>query len=123
MKLRIRGNTLRLRLTRSEVDEFASTGRFADCIAFGAERALVYAIERTDAEAVSAVFDGAEIKVCVPAELADAWTKTDQVGFDAAYRTGDGDELEILVEKDFACLTPRDDGDTADNFPHPKTAC
>lgn len=122
MKLRIRGNTLRLRLTRSEVDEFAASGRIADKIGFGGERALVYAIERTAAEAVSAVFDGAEIKVCIPAELADTWTKTDQVGFEAVYRAG-AVELEILVEKDFACLTPRANEDTADNFPHPKTAC
>ncbi|MFN0138742.1 MAG: DUF7009 family protein [Pyrinomonadaceae bacterium] len=123
MKLRIRGNTLRLRLTRSEVDEFASSGRCADKISFGGERALVYAIEKTAGKTVSAVFDGAEIKVSVPGELAHAWTNTDQVGFDAVYRTGDGDELQILVEKDFACLTPRADEDTADNFPHPKTTC
>lgn len=123
MKLRIRGNTLRLRLTRPELDEFASSGRCADKISFGGERSLVYAIERTADDAVSAVFHGNEIKVLVPAQLADAWTETDQVGFDAAHKSDGGDELKILVEKDFACLTPRTDEDTADNFPHPKTAC
>jgi hypothetical protein len=124
MKLRIRGNTLRLRLTRSEVDEFAATGRFADRVGFGGGRSLVYAIERTGADAVSAAFDGGEIRVLVPAQLADTWTKTDQVGFDAAHGIDDGDELKILVEKDFACLTtPRNDEDAADSFPHPKTTC
>lgn len=124
MKLRIRGNTLRLRLTRPEVDEFAATGRCADKITFGGGRSLVYAIEKTADDTVSAAFDGGEIKVSVPAQLADVWTKTDQVGFDAAHGIGDGDELTILVEKDFACLTtPRNDEDTADNFPHPKTTC
>ncbi len=123
MKLRILGNTLRMRLTRSEVDEFAANGRFADQISFGGEQSLIYAIEKTNVEAVSAAFDGGEIKVLVPSELADEWTKTDQVGFDAACQTGNGDDLRILIEKDFACLTPRDDEDTADNFPHPKNAC
>lgn len=123
MKLRIRGNTLRLRLTRSEVDEFAATGRFADRIGFGGGDSLIYAIEKTNAEAVSAAFSGGEIKVLVPSQLADEWTKTDQVGFDAAYKIGNGDELRILIEKDFACLTPRFDEEADDNFPHPKTAC
>lgn len=123
MKLRIRGNTLRLRLTRSELDEFASTGKFADEISFGNGQSLVYAIEKTHAEAVSAAFRGGEIKVLVPAQIADAWTKTDQVGFDAIHSTGTAAELKILVEKDFACLTPRNDEDTTDNFPHPKTTC
>lgn len=123
MKLRIRGNTLRLRLTRSEIDEFAATGRFADTISFGGEHSLVYAIEKTNAEAVSAFFDGGEIKVCVPAQLADEWTKTDQVGFDAIHKIGNGDELRILIEKDFACLSTREHEDTDDNFPHPKTDC
>lgn len=123
MKLRIRGNTLRLRLTRSEVDEFAASGRFADEISFGGEESLVYAIERTDSNAVSAAFDDGEIRVLVPRQVADTWTRTDQVGFDASHPTGNGGELKILVEKDFACLTPRNEEDTADNFPHPKTAC
>ena len=112
-----------MRLTRSEVDEFAANGRFADQISFGGEQSLIYAIEKTNVEAVSAAFDGGEIKVLVPAQLADRWTETDQVGFDAAHKSDGGDELKILVEKDFACLTPRTDEDTADNFPHPKTAC
>lgn len=123
MKLRIRGNTLRLRLTLSELDEFAASGRCADQISFGGERSLAYAIEKTDAEAVSAAFDGGEIKVLVPAQIADEWTKTDQVGFDAIHPIGAAGELKILVEKDFACLTPRNDEDTTDNFPHPKTTC
>lgn len=123
MKLRIRGNTLRLRLTRSEVDEFAVSGRSADKISFGGGQSLVYAIERTESDAVSAELEGGEIRVSVPATLADIWTRTDQVGFDAVYRTGNGGELEILVEKDFACLTPRPNEDTADSFPHPKTKC
>ncbi|MGH8167708.1 MAG: DUF7009 family protein [Woeseiaceae bacterium] len=31
----------------------------------------------------------------------------------------DGDELSILVEKDFACLAPREGEDDSDKFPNP----
>jgi hypothetical protein len=30
--------------------------------------------------------------------------------------------LKILVEKDFACLAPREGEDESDMFPHPKAA-
>lgn len=123
MKLRIRGNSLRLRLTRSEVDQFALTGRFADQISFGGEQSLVYAIEKTDTATVSAVFDDGEITVFVPAQIADNWVNTDEVGFEAAKLIGDRNELKLLIEKDFACLTSRSGEETDDNFPHPKTTC
>ena len=32
----------------------------------------------------------------------------------------DGSNLKILVEKDFVCLTGRDDEDESDMFPHPE---
>ena len=32
----------------------------------------------------------------------------------------DGDKLRILVEKDFVCLTGREDEDESDMYPHPK---
>ena len=32
----------------------------------------------------------------------------------------DGDLLKILVEKDFACLAPREGEDETDMYPHPQ---
>jgi len=32
----------------------------------------------------------------------------------------DGDQLKILVEKDFVCLTNREDEDESDMYPHPE---
>jgi len=39
MKLRIRGNSLRLRLLRGEVQQFGETGRVTETIQFGASPA------------------------------------------------------------------------------------
>ena len=115
MKLRIRDNSLRLRLTRSEVDAFATSGRVEARTPFGA-KALVYAIaHEPSADRVSARFANDEILVLVPTKTARAWASSEDVGIEAT----DG-ALRVLVEKDFACLKPREGEDDEDAFPHPR---
>jgi hypothetical protein len=48
------------------------------------------------------------------------WADSDQVTISADQKLGDGDTLAILVEKDFACLAPRDGEDESDMFPNPR---
>ena len=40
----------------------------------------------------------------------------------ASQPTGKSEDLQILVEKDFACLAPREGEDDSDAFAHPNTA-
>lgn len=114
MKLRIRGDSLRLRLSRGEVEQMRAQGRVEDAIHFGSKR-LVYAL-MADAEvdAPRASFDGETIVVRVPTQTVHAWVDTDQVGFDAE----DG-ALRILVEKDFKCAVPRAGEEDYDGFDNP----
>ncbi|MBK9215184.1 MAG: hypothetical protein IPM59_06235 [Chloracidobacterium sp.] len=120
MKLRINGNSLRLRLTRSEVEQFASTGSYENSIGLAGGR-LVYKLKKDAAAASpSAVFSDGMITVSVPPSAADQWAGSDDVGIEA-----DAEGTKIAIEKDFACLTPRPDEDTPDHYPHPAagTAC
>lgn len=120
MKLRIRGNSLRLRLSQREVAELAEQGTVQDAISFAVGSRLVYALRASDdAPAPFAHLEGARIDVTLPASVARAWTSTDQVGIEAEQPLGDGGVLRILVEKDFACLKPRAGEDDADAYPHP----
>ena len=48
------------------------------------------------------------------------WASTEQVSIAANETLDDGDLLKILVEKDFACLAPREGEDESDIFPHPQ---
>ena len=123
MKLRVRGSSLRLRLTQREVEELASRGIVEDAIAFAPATRLVYALRVSDeALAPSARFDGARIDVTLPASDARAWSSSDRIGIEAEQPIGDGALLRILVEKDFACLAPRKGEDDGDAFPNP-SAC
>jgi hypothetical protein len=120
MKLRIKGDSIRLRVTQGELASFASTGAVEDRIRFGAQHALVYRLARDPrASSLSARFEGSTILVGVPEADARRWCESNEVTL-AATQSREGAELRIVVEKDFACLAPREGEDESDNFPHPQ---
>ena len=120
MKLRLRDDTLRLRLMQAEVDALAADGSVESRTHLpGGE--LVYAL-RADAaaDAIAAVLDDGRITVSIPADVARDWATTDVVSLQAEQPLGGGAVLGILIEKDFRCLAPREGEDESDMFPHPQ---
>ena len=114
MKLRIRENSVRLRLTKSEIAEFAEKGLVENRTEF--DNIFIYALKKSDsAENLQANFENGRIEIIIPKDVADNWTNTEEVGI-----SGTTETLKILIEKDFACLTVRENEDESDNFPHPK---
>ena len=121
MKLRIRGNSLRLRLGQGEVRRLADGGAVEERTDFAANGpALVYALRTADADATSATFDGGRITVTVPRAVAQEWASTAQVGIEASQPAGNGDVLRILIEKDFECLDAPAGEPQSDAFPNPR---
>jgi hypothetical protein len=112
MKIRIKNNAIRYRLTRTDVAQLSLTGYLEEKVNF-AEQALVYAIELNEDLQLSSTYKNNTITLLMPrvmiAELAD----TDRVGFEN--NTGD---LYLLVEKDFTCLDEVAE-DQSDNYPNP----
>ena len=126
MKLRIRGNSIRLRLLRSEVERLAANDTVSEEIRFGTgtDQALRYSIATSDGvECVTAQFSDNQILILLPVSVALAWTTTDQVGIEAAQDVGEGCDISILIEKDFECVGRPDDPDRADAYAHPAAEC
>lgn len=123
MKLRIKGNSIRLRLGQSEVKRLQSSGAIEECTVFGpsAEQRFVYAIcASSEQRGVSADFMGRRLTICAPLSGILRLASTDQVGIHAVQQTGDGNELKILIEKDFECTDAPADDSQKDAFPrHP----
>lgn len=123
MKLRIKGNTIRLRLLKSEVERLAAEGRISEETSFG-PNSLRYSLVMSDgAEKIYAEFENNEVTVAIPQAEAMAWVFDNQVGFEAEQAIGDNEVLSILVEKDFVCLDRPDDPDRDDAFPNPNASC
>jgi hypothetical protein len=125
MKLRIRANSLRLRLLQNEVTALAQNGALSEHISFGASCGLTYKIlSSADAKDISAIFNGREILVTVPKAVINEWAGSLQIGISKDQCRDDaGNALKILIEKDFVCLERADDPDNADAFPHPAANC
>jgi hypothetical protein len=119
MKLRMKGDSLRLRLTRGEVQQLAEVGRVEEHVRISPHGVLVYRVQRAPGAAtLGATFADGVIEIQVPEGVARDWCASDIVTLDAVQHHGAVD-LRIVVEKDFACLAPRSDEDESDNFPHP----
>jgi hypothetical protein len=118
MKLRIRGDSLRLRLSQAEIVRLRDTGEVGDRIRFG-DRSLDYVLVSADIEAPRASFDGDRIEVALPHAIARGWAESEQVSIEAEQALADGAVLRLLIEKDFKCLAPRAGEDDSDAFPNP----
>ena len=121
MKLRIRGNSVRLRLEQAEVEAFARDGQIADRSALSVDGALEYGLLTADIDTVELAYTGPSLTVRVPRGLAHHWTESDDVGFDAQVAVGE-ETVKVLVEKDFRCLHKRPGEDESDQYPHPAEA-
>jgi hypothetical protein len=115
MKLRIQGNSLRLRVTQKEVARVRDGGYVESFIEFAPGRPLVYLLVGSpSAETMSATFDGRAIRVTIPMYQMTDWVESDRVSIEAQSQTG----VQLLVEKDFQCLHRSVDQEP-DAYPHP----
>jgi hypothetical protein len=124
MKLRIKGSSLRLRLTQAEVQQLATEGEVAEQVHFGAGATLTYRLySDLKNSQITAAYGDNVIDIRIPEKVAVKWCRSEQVTLVHAepLPVGQG-ELRIVIEKDFACLAPRPDEDESDNFPHPSAA-
>ena len=124
MKLRVLDNSIRLRLTRTEVREARDGNAVSGRVDFGAGNRFDYRLESAPgAEGATADIADNVLTVSVPAATIVGWADSDEaVSIEAEQAIGDEQRLRILVEKDFACLAPRAHEDESDMFPHPATA-
>jgi hypothetical protein len=121
VKLRIQGNSIRLRVSRPDLARLLSFGRIEDIVHFGEEEnaCLKYVLEHSANVAKIAVRHvGTEVAIILPSHAAQSWAESDQVGIYAKHPLGKFGELAVIVEKDFPCGNPADP-ENADKFPRP----
>ena len=126
MKLRIKGNSIRLRLLRSEVERFCAAGVITEEVRFGTgvDQALKYSLATSDGiEELTVQFSDNQILILLPESTAMNWTGGNDVGVEGAIDIGNDCLLSVLVEKDFECVDRTDDPDRADAYPNPLVSC
>ena len=126
MKLRIKGNSLRFRVSPSEVARLLDTGRIEETIYLAPDQDArsTYALEHTSqAPAMSVRYMPQQVTVIVSSGAARRWAEGHDVGI-YGETPAVGGSLQLAVEKDFACLD-QDGAENSDTFPNPKqgTVC
>ena len=120
MKLRFRGNTIRLRVNQREVKDLAAGTPLTEQVHFPDECALSYTLQqgaRPDAS-----FRDGRIVVAVPSEQIRQWAAGNDIGiyFELA---ADGARLKVAIEKDLECVEGGPEEYDADAFPRSGKNC
>ena len=125
MKLRLLDDSIRLRLSRGDVDAANQQGIVEARTRFPDGSVFRFALEALPAgAAASAAFEGDRLIVRLPAAEISAWAADDAaVSLHGELPLPQGDALRLLVEKDFQCITARDDEDQSDLFVNPEKNC
>ena len=126
MKQRLRGNSIRVRLDRRDIERLIDMGRVDDAVRFGPGLAFSYAVEMGPAprERPRASYSAGRLLIRIDPDDADEWLAGDRVGFDHQQPV-EGGVVRVLLEKDFACID-RPAGEEADDayaFPNPSSVC
>jgi hypothetical protein len=120
MKIRIKGDSIRYRLSKSDLEKFYKDSFLEEITHFPANQ-LTYSLKANDSEGISADFQKNEIFIFFPKSELDTWFHTDKVTYQHIQKF-EGKELKILLEKDFMCIDNVEE-DQSDNFPNPNLIC
>lgn len=126
MKLRLKGNSIRVRLDRRDIERLIDEGHVDDAVQFGPGLAFSYAVEAGPAprEQPKVSYISGRLTIQIDPVDVEEWLSGDRVGFDHQQPV-EGGVIRVLLEKDFACID-RPLGEEADDayaFPNPSTVC
>ena len=111
MKVRLFEQSIRVRLSQSEVAKLAATGQLSETLSFAGGGTLEYAIE--SGPALEASLQGSKLAITLPADRALRWATDSEVAI-----SGVSGGVQISVEKDFQCLHGPE-SENPDAFPNP----
>ncbi|NEN24590.1 hypothetical protein G3O08_13865 [Cryomorpha ignava] len=123
MKIRIKNNSIRLRLAKTDIANL-KTKRFVACkTVISGREVFEYALRSDEsAQKIAARFEAGKITVVVPFAEAQTLTDTDEITIKGWQENGAEEPLFLLIEKDLQCLDPTHE-DQSDMYENPSTSC
>ncbi len=118
MKLRLRGNSLRLRLNRQEVERLASGETLQEEVHFPGDARVSYVLEPSDIQPAAASFQHGTIRISAPRKELKDWARGESVGIYFEL-PANGAALSVAIEKDLECLDAPSQERDPDAFPRP----
>ena len=123
MKIRIKGNSIRLRLTKTDVADLKEKGMVSEKTVFESETIFHYSLYvDADSKEINAKFSDQTIEIFLPEKEAKILIDTEQITIENSQYTGEKDQLFLLIEKDLQCLDSTSE-DQSDMYENTKTQC
>ncbi|WP_405410776.1 DUF7009 family protein [Maribacter sp. Asnod1-A12] len=119
MKIRIKGDSIRFRLTQTEVKSLSENGKINDHTNFGIIKFNYGVVLNSAIEQLRISFENNSIILEMPEATGKTWFTNDIITYDHTMKTSSGNDLYLLLEKDFTCLDNTIE-DQSDNYPNPK---
>ena len=113
MKVRFKGNSIRLQVSSSEFARIRAGARIEETVHFAEppEAMLIYVLEAArQAPPVKVRYDDRQVTVIVSEDQARNWGNGAQHGVHTTLDLGVAGSVEVIVEKDFAGLNCRQRG-------------
>lgn len=118
MKIRIKGNSVRLRLGQSEVGYLRETGSIEESTQFAGSVFRYRLLHDRESKNINATFKDGVMSVLLPSSVFEEFVSTQLVGCEGEMTVDEKQVLYILIEKDFKCLEGTFE-DQSDNYPNP----
>jgi Family of unknown function (DUF7009) len=110
-----------MRVSRSELDRIAAGKAVTEAVSFPSGSRLVYGVAIEQRADVGVRFANEELMILLPEAAVRRWLDEHEVAIRGAHILDNGEQLSLLVEKDYECLTPSAE-DQSDLFPNPTGA-
>ena len=116
MKIRINENSVRWRLSQTEIKTLVHEGVIKSSCCFHSQN-LDYSVQSYEGTEMTADFLQNVIQLNLPKTFTKNWDTDSRIGFETTLENG----LYLLIEKDFQCLKPRTHEDESDLFTNPQS--
>lgn len=123
MKIRIKGDSIRLRLTKTDVQNLKKYGIVEESTIIGAQEIFKYSLVlNQDIPSIAAEFRANKITVFLSQKETQILTETNEITVEGFQNNGEDKGLFLLVEKDLQCLDTTSE-DQSDMYENTKTHC
>jgi hypothetical protein len=122
MKIRIKDNSIRYRLTKSEVKQLCTAHLLTGSTQFATGVFHYQIMVKENIDLLDASFANNTITLFFPLQEAQVWYDSDRITYENTVTTSEGNSLKLLLEKDFVCLDHSTE-DQSDNYQNPNKTC
>lgn len=119
MKIRIQNNSLRLRLSKSDMAKLDESGIIISRSHISETTILKFELCVSASDNYDVRFQDNSTVIEIPKSQKEYLLVENNVGFNFTFDNGQNDGLYILIEKDFQCLIPRDTDVASNLYPNP----